>query len=200
MIGLIVGCEVAFWVLLGLGLSARYLARAPRLGTVLLACVPVIDVMLLVLSAADLYRGATPDLGHALAGVYLGVTVAFGPTMIRWADERVARVTRKRHASLGTAEAQGGRSREDVVVEEGLGPSPRDSRAGRSHAARERVMWLRHLLAYAIAAVTLGVFTLIVEDLDQAAVLWGPMLPWAVALGIDFLWSFSYIIAPRRTE
>ncbi|MCA2230261.1 hypothetical protein [Nonomuraea aurantiaca] len=200
MVGLIVGCEVAFWVLLGLGLSARYLVGAPRLGAVLLACVPVIDVMLLVLSTADLYRGATPDLGHALAGVYLGVTVAFGPTMVRWADERVVRATRGRRAGAARAGEQDGRRREAVIVEEELEPSPRGSRAGRSHAARERVMWLRHLLAYAIAAATLGVFTLIVGDLDQTVVLWGPMLPWSVALGIDFLWSFSYTLAPRRAK
>lgn len=197
MIGLIVGCEVAFWVLLGLGLSGRYLLRAPRMSAVLLACVPVIDVMLLVLSTADLYRGAAPDLGHALAAIYLGVTIAFGPTMIRWADERVARATVSRRAGLA-ARTRDGRDHEAALGERRPGPLLRGSRARRSHAARERAMWLRHLLAYTIAAVMLGAFTLLAGDRDQAAVLWGPMLPWAVVLVIDFLWSFSYTIAPRR--
>jgi hypothetical protein len=41
---LIVAAEVAFWLVLGAGLSARYLLRRRRLGLVLLAATPFIAI------------------------------------------------------------------------------------------------------------------------------------------------------------
>lgn len=87
---LIGACEVGFWVLVAAGLASRYLLRARRLSTVLLLLVPVLDVVLVVASLADVASGSPPGLTHGLAAVYLGVTVAFGHSMIRWADVRFA--------------------------------------------------------------------------------------------------------------
>jgi hypothetical protein len=94
--------------------------------------------------------------------------------MVRWADQRFA------HRYAG-------------------GPAPvRPPRAGRAHAARQRRQWLRHLLAYATAAVVLGVFTLLVGDVGRTAPLWAVMWPWTIALVVDFVVSFSYTVAPRK--
>ena len=38
----------------------------------------------------DLRAGATADVFHGLAAIYVGVSVAFGHRMIRWADEHFA--------------------------------------------------------------------------------------------------------------
>ena len=73
---LIVGCEIGFWILLLLGLTARYVLRARRLSTVLLICVPLVDVLLLAASALDLRRGAQPGIAHGIAAIYLGESVA----------------------------------------------------------------------------------------------------------------------------
>jgi hypothetical protein len=90
VIGWIVGCEIAFWVLLAAGLVARYPLHRPRAGAVLLAATPVADVVLLAASALDLRHGGVAGRAHALAAVYLGFSVAFGPSLIRWADARFA--------------------------------------------------------------------------------------------------------------
>lgn len=82
----IVACEIGFWVLLGLGLLVRYVFRARRLSTVLLIGVPVVDVVLLVVTALDLRRGAEVTAFHGLAAIYLGISVALGHRMVRWAD------------------------------------------------------------------------------------------------------------------
>ncbi len=82
----IVATEVAFWVFLAGGLAARYLLHRPVLGLVLLLGSPAADVALLVLSAADLHRGAAPGQAHALAATYLGFSVAFGHDVVRRAD------------------------------------------------------------------------------------------------------------------
>ncbi|MGH3786432.1 MAG: hypothetical protein ACRDRG_07730 [Pseudonocardiaceae bacterium] len=85
---LIAACEIGFWVMLGAGLAARYLLRARRLSAVLLLAVPALDVVLVAAALADVAGGSPPGLAHGLAAVYLGFTVAFGHSMIRWADAR----------------------------------------------------------------------------------------------------------------
>ncbi len=90
MLVAIVACEIGFWVFLGAGLLTRYVLRRPRLGAVLLVCVPLVDVALLVLTGLDLRSGTQPDLSHGLAALYLGFSVAFGHSLVRWADVRAA--------------------------------------------------------------------------------------------------------------
>ncbi|MGX6509262.1 hypothetical protein [Rhodococcus sp. SJ-2] len=86
----IIASEVGFWVVLALGLVVRYLLRLPKAGAVVLALIPVIDVVLLVAVALDLRNGTEVGYIHRIAGIYLGVSVAFGPSIVRWADRRFA--------------------------------------------------------------------------------------------------------------
>jgi hypothetical protein len=88
--GLIVACEVGFWVILLLALALRYLLRMEKLSRALLFCLPLIDVLLLVFTAMDLRRGATATFAHGLAAAYVGFTVAFGALAVKWADAHFA--------------------------------------------------------------------------------------------------------------
>ncbi|MFD9543362.1 hypothetical protein [Streptomyces sp. NPDC060022] len=90
IVTLIVLCEVGFWVLLAAGLALRYVARKPRLGAAVLLCEPLLEVVLLVVTAIDLKNGAEPDWKHGLAAVYIGFTVGLGHSTIKWVDARVA--------------------------------------------------------------------------------------------------------------
>ena len=90
MVALILGCEIAFWVVIVAGLATRYLLRRRRLGLVLLALTPVIDLVLLIAAGADLHRGAAADATHGLAAIYLGFSLAYGHRLIAWADVRFA--------------------------------------------------------------------------------------------------------------
>lgn len=78
---LIVACEIGFWVVITLGLFTRYILKKNKLGLFFLALTPVIDLILLVVTGVDLYRGA-------IAAVYIGISIAFGRSMIEWADIR----------------------------------------------------------------------------------------------------------------
>ena len=174
MVAAIIACEVGFWVLLLGGLAARYLLRLRALSALLLICVPLVDVALLALAVVDLRGGGHAGLPHGLAAVYLGTSVAFGHRMVRWADERFAH----RFAA---------------------GPAPvRPPASGAAHAAHQRRQWLRHLLAYVVAAAVLGIFTLLVGDLERALPVWSVMAPWGIGLVVDFVISFSYTLAPRK--
>jgi hypothetical protein len=156
------------------GLALRYLLGRRRLGLAVLACAPVVDLVLLAAATVDLKRGGEAALPHALAAVSIGVSVAWGHRMIRWADARFA------HRFAG-----------------GSAPE-RPPRRGPAHAARERRGWVRHAFAWGIGCGVLGPATLAVGDLDRSQALIQVVGVWTLGLAIDFLVSFSYTLWPRR--
>lgn len=155
MAAVIAGGEIGFWVAIGAGLLARYLLRLKRTSTVLLALTPVIDIVVLVATVLDLQDGAKATFVHGLAAVYLGFSVAFGPSMIRWADVRFA------HRFAG-------------------GPPPPPKPRGREKARAEWRDWGKCVLASALAAGVLLVLIVMVGDTEQVAALWG----WLPRLGV----------------
>ena len=177
LLALIIASEIGFWVLLGAGLAARYLLRWRRVSTVLLVCVPLIDIVLLVATVVDLRRGAEPEWGHGLAALYIGFSIAFGKDMIRWADQRFA------HRFAG-------------------GPPPwKPPTHGTAKLAYEWKAWGRAMLGWAAAAVLLGLGYLLVGDHDRAA----PLLAWAakpaVPLAIWFIfWPLWETVFPSRPK
>jgi hypothetical protein len=171
---LIVAAEIAFWGVLLSGLVARYVLRRPRIGLALLAATPFVDLVLLVATTIDLRRGGEAALPHALAAVYIGVSVAWGRRLLTWADARFA------HRFAG-------------------GPSPaRPARAGRRHAAHQRREWGRHLIAWATGTALLGLGILLVGDIDRTLALVNVAALWTLVLAIDFVISFSYSLWPRE--
>jgi hypothetical protein len=86
VIAAIVAAEVAFWTLLLGGLTLRYLLRARRASTIVLAFVPLVDLAFVVLAAIIVASGAEPERSHSFAAIYFGVTVVFGPSLTRRVD------------------------------------------------------------------------------------------------------------------
>ncbi|MBK0421066.1 hypothetical protein JD292_03090 [Leucobacter sp. CSA2] len=167
----IVACEVAFWIVLVGGLSARYLARKPRLGAALLLLVPVIDVALLSLVAIDLLRGATASWEHGLAAIYLGLSVAYGRRMVAWADVRFA------HRFSG-------------------GPAP-EQLTGRRYTVACWQNVGRTVIMVVIAAAVLGGLILLVSDPTRTAALSDFFRVLGIIFAIDFLWAVGYTIWPK---
>ena len=150
MIAAVIGAEVAFWVLLLGGLALRYLARTRRLSSVVLAAVPLVDLVLVTLVAIDVSGGAEPTVPHAVAALYLGITVAFGHHVIQ---------------------------RTDAWFRHRFADGPKPVRAPRGSRAQVREIWhewLRVVLAAAMgAACLLGMIALegwrVPANLDSAA-------------------------------
>ncbi|MBD0710154.1 MULTISPECIES: hypothetical protein [unclassified Streptomyces] len=128
IITLIVVCEVGFWLLLAAGLAARYLLRMPRTGLALLLCEPLLEVLLLVVTAMDLRNGADPSWRHGLAAVYIGFTVGHGHRTVKWLDGHAA------HRFGGAP------------------PPPKPPRYGMARARYEGVIWLGTVVAAAVAS------------------------------------------------
>ncbi|MFF2924848.1 hypothetical protein ACFVTP_21000 [Streptomyces celluloflavus] len=140
VVTLIIACEVGFWVLLGVGLALRYLARLPRTGAAVLLLEPLLELTLLIVTAIDLRNGATADWKHGLAAVYIGYTVAYGHYTIKWVDGHFA------HRFAG-------------------GPPPvKPPRYGLARAGHEARLWLRTVLMAAVAAGLLQIAVWYVGD------------------------------------
>ena len=168
----IIACEIGFWLALVAGLSLRYIARKPRLGTALLIAAPVIDLVLLALVALDLLGGGTASWHHGLAALYIGISVAYGHRMIAWLDAKFA--TRFRGA-------------------------PR--RAPLTGAAYTVACWkdvVRTALAVAIAAAILGGLITIVAAPDRTAELLGFFRILGIVLAVDVIWAVSYTLWPKK--
>lgn len=172
MLGVIVACEVAFWVAILCGLAARYLLRRPRLGAALLILAPVIDAVLLALVVVDLLGGGTASWQHGLAAIYIGISVAYGKRMVAWADVRF------KHRFAG-------------------GPAPE-----RLTGTRYTVKCWRDVLltgiAVAIAAALLGAIVLLVGDAERTSALSGHSGILGIIFAADFIWALSYTIWPKQ--
>ncbi|KAK1182173.1 hypothetical protein B7755_030980 [Streptomyces sp. NBS 14/10] len=176
IVGLIVASEVGFWVVLLGGLCVRYVLRKPRAGAALLACVPLLDVVLLTATVIDLRRGAEPSTAHGLAAVYLGFSLAYGHYMINWADGRFA------HRFAG-------------------GPPPvKPPKYGAARVRHEWRLWRMTLIAAVIAVAVLQMCIWLIGDGDRSE----PMVAWQgqmlTVAGIHLLVAVGYTVLPPKEK
>jgi len=172
----IIGAEVAFWVFIALGLAVRYLLKMPRTSVFVLLLVPLIDVVLLIVAVIHMRQGATADLTHGLAALYLGFSIVFGHGMIRWADQRVA------HRFAG-------------------GPPPKKSpKYGAARAKNEWLFAVRTLIAWGLAMGIVYLMVWLVGNAEVtgslvASVVWAAKIP-----GICALIALTYTIWPKTPK
>ncbi|PSA96023.1 hypothetical protein C6370_01360 [Bacillus atrophaeus] len=175
VVWMIIGCEIAFWVVIALGLVTRYVFKRNKLGFLLLALTPVIDLILLITTSIDLYRGAAATQAHAIAAVYIGISVAFGKSMIQWADERF----------------------QYYVNKQGTKPVKRFGMDFAKHYAKSLV---RHALAYLIGAGLLVGMIYFINEPSRTEALSGILKLWTIVLGIDAVITISYFIWPKKAK
>ncbi|MEV5969044.1 hypothetical protein [Streptomyces sp. NPDC051921] len=174
IVTLIVICEVGFWVLLAAGLAARYLLRMPRTGVALLLCEPLLEVVLLVVTAIDLKNGADPSWKHGLAALYIGYTVGHGHRTVKWLDGHAA------HRLAG-------------------GPPPvKPPRYGKARARHEGRVWLGSVLGAAVASGLLLLAIWYVGPDGETESLWAWITVAWRAAGIHGLIALSYAIWPKK--
>ncbi|WP_367127169.1 hypothetical protein [Saccharothrix sp. HUAS TT1] len=173
LVVVIVACEVGFWVVLGAGLLARYALRRRGLGAALLLCTPVVDVVLLVATVFDLRSGGEAGTAHGLAAIYLGVSVAFGHSMLRWADQRVA------HRFAG-------------------GPPPvKRPEHGPQRVRYEWREWGKFAIAWVIACSVVLLLTHVVGTPERTQALWGQVRGMTV---VGVIWLLGWPVYHTVTE
>ncbi|MGI3227572.1 hypothetical protein ACRJ4B_30810 [Streptomyces sp. GTA36] len=174
IVTLIVVCEVGFWVLLAAGLAFRYLFKMPRMGLALLLCEPLLEVVLLVVTAMDLKDGAEPSWKHGLAALYIGYTVGHGHRTVKWLDGHAA------HRLGGAARP--------------VGPP----RYGMARARHEGKVWMGSVVGAAVATALLQVAIWYVGDSGSTRSLesWR-YVAWRAA-GIHGVIALTYLIWPKK--
>lgn len=167
----IVACEVAFWVLLLAGVTTRYGLGWRRGSAVLLACVPLVDVVLLTVTVADLRWGArTADWTHGLSAVYLGFSVVFGPPLVAGVDRWFARRRQPHPATPATSATPASATAATAGANDPAAASTPETSDVR--LARHWREWRRCLTACLLAAATLGLIILAGGDPDRTRALW----------------------------
>lgn len=173
ILAVIIGCEIGFWFVVMGGLAARYLMGYRRVGTALLVCAPIIDVVLLGAVTAHLAAGATASWHHGLAALYIGVSVTYGHRMIAWADSRFAR----RFAG---------------------GPLPVKP-TGSQYTKQCWADVVRTIAAALIAAGIIAAITWWVGQPARTEALTGWYGILGIIVVIEFIWAVSYSIWPRKS-
>lgn len=177
ILAVIIACEIGFWVFLGAGLASRYLLGLKKLGAALLVCVPLVDLVLLAATIIDLRGGATANFTHGLAAAYLGFSVVFGRSLVRWADVRFA------HRFAG-----------------GSPPEPKP-KYGRERVVREWKEFGKAFMAYAIACGLLVAAILIIGDPSRTEALGQFMGLLSVILAVWFIfWPAAMTIWPPKPK
>ncbi len=172
ILAVIVACEIGFWVVVLLGLVARYALGRRPLGAVMLASAPVVDLVLLAAVTVNLRAGGTASFAHGLAAIYLGVSIVYGHKMIMWADVRFAyRFAR--------------------------GPAP-VKLVGWEYTKECWVDVARTSVALVVAAGIIRLLTALVDDPSRTSALLRIYPILGIWFAIDMLWAFSYTVWPRK--
>lgn len=146
-----------------------------KLGTFLLICTPFVDVILLVVTVIDLKNGTVATAVHGIAAIYIGVSVAFGYQMVKWADER-------------------------FNYRFGNGEKPIKIKYGKEHSRKKREGWFRHLVSWLIGGGILMSIIFFINNHSQTEALLRTMQFWSLILVIDFMISFSYTLFPKKQK
>ncbi|MFM9610138.1 hypothetical protein [Streptomyces niveiscabiei] len=174
IVGLIIACEVAFWVLLALGLTFRYALKMPRTGLALLLCEPLLEIVLLAVTAMDLRDGAEPSWHHGIAAVYIGFTVGLGHSTITWADAQVS------HRFFDGP------------------PPPKPPKYGTARALHEWKVAARWILAAAVAAGLLQAAVWYVGDSGETGSLRSWQTRMLYVIGINVIIAGAYTVFPKK--
>lgn len=170
---LIIACEIGFWVFVLAGMVARYILKNKKLSTFLLICTPIVDLVLLTATIFDLKNGGVATAVHGVAAIYIGVSIAFGHQMIKWAD---------RHFSYRF----------------GNGKKPVKVKYGKVHARKERERWYLHFLFWLVGGGILMSIILYIDNQSQTEALLHIIQFWSLILIVDFIISFSYTFFPKK--
>jgi uncharacterized membrane protein YfcA len=174
ILAVIIACEIGFWIVVLGGLAARYLMGSRRLGTALLMCAPVVDVVLLGAVTAHLATGATASWHHGLAALYIGFSVTYGHRMIAWADTRFAH----------------------RFADRSLPVKP----TGLQYTKQCWADVFRTMAAVIIAAGIIAAMTWWVGQPARTEALTGWYGVLGIIVAIEIIWAASYSIWPRKVK
>lgn len=171
----IILAEISFWIFILLGLMTRYIIKQGKLSIWFFGATPLIDFTLLILTIFDLKNGADATMAHGIAAIYIGVSIAYGKQMIKWADIKFQYYFLKidnRPAKL----------------------------YGMERGKKEIRDFFKHLIAYLIGGTFLWGMIYFLGNKTNTENLMNTWRIWSTILGIDFIISISYLLFPTKKK
>ncbi|MEK4229172.1 hypothetical protein [Solibacillus sp. FSL H8-0538] len=175
MIWWIITAEIAFWIAIIAGLFTRYILKWHKVSIVLFLLTPLIDLALIVLTAIDLKKGTNASAVHGIAAIYIGISIAYGKTMIAMADEKFQTWVLKKKSNKVRLK-------------------------GKEKGVYEVKMWARHIAAYIIGVSLLWLMIQFIGQQGDTLALYGVIKWWGLVLLIDGAISLSYILFPKGVK
>lgn len=156
IVTLIILAEVLMWVCIGLVIFARYKLENKPLSIFFFLLMIVVNIVLLILTSLDLKNGGDATFAHGLAAIYIGISIAFGRSMIRYADNLYKEYILKYWVQK------------------------------EKPTEKQKVMTTaQHLLAYVIGASLLYAMIEYVNDASQTKILISFIKIWTIVMAID---------------
>ncbi|HCU7628137.1 TPA: hypothetical protein OVB20_000417 [Staphylococcus aureus] len=118
-------------------------------------------------------NGATAEMPHAIAAVYISISLVFGKSMINWADDRFRY----------------------YVMKQGSKPYKLDGLAYSKNYAKS---WLKHLLSYIIGTGILHLIIYLINDKSRTEAMDGVIHIWTIVIIIDLIICISYFVWPPK--
>ncbi|MBK3493897.1 hypothetical protein JFL43_03295 [Viridibacillus sp. YIM B01967] len=175
MIVWIITAEIAFWIAIMAALFSRYILKKLKLSTFLFILVPLIDLALIVFTIMDLRNGAIASSAHGISAIYIGVSIAYGKTMITWADEKF----------------------QVWFLKINLNKKPL---TGVAKGMKELKLFGQHIIAYLLGSSMLWLMITIVGHQEDTTALEQVWKIWSLVLLIDGVISLSYILFPTKKK
>ncbi len=202
---LLVGTEVVFWVLVGSFLVLRYLLGLRRAGAAMLGLMLLNELLVAALGLLD-YQRTSEFAGYQIVVLaFIAYALTFGKEDFRRLDERIERMVLAWKGQAQPAPTPASRPERPVL-------------SGAEHSRKERRGWYVHLAIFVVGQTVFLAMgeswpaTILTGELPPSALWTGKWSGaetstltlasrvWCVVLVVDFVWSFSYTLFPRRTK
>lgn len=180
---ILIATEIMFWILASLALLLRYWFRMKKASFAVFIILIISQLAVLCIGILDYMIGGTLSQFHIVIIILLLYGLIFGKSdfqnLDRWIQRKVAQMKGEPIPDFSEA--------------------PQKHLYGKEHAKAERKRFYKHLLIFVIAHICFAIIGAVVNP-NLAKPIADISNIWFKILIIDFLWSFSYTIFPKKEK
>ena len=182
-IEVLIASEIIFFVFVGLALLLRYWFRLKKASIIAFIIVILNELAVFAIGVFDYIEVGTFSQFQMLIIIFIIYAILFGKSdfkkLDRWIQKKVAKL------------------KGEPIPD--FGEESKRKLYGKEHAKEERKGFYQHLIIFVIAQICffLMLHFIPMENTDLIA---GISNVWTKVLIIDFIWSFSYTIWPKKEK
>lgn len=179
----LIASEVIFWVFVSLALLLRYWFRLKKASLAAFIILILNELAVFLIGVLDYIEIGTISQFQILIIIFILYSLIFGKSdfkkLDRWIQKKVARMKGEPIPDFGEA--------------------PKRALYGKEHAKEERKGFYRHFIIFVAAQICFAIILKFVP-MTSTNLIAGISNIWTKVLIIDFIWSFSYTIWPKKKK